>query len=211
MNVLEMDSPITEPEEIITLEMPKEYDTLAALPEDPEGAISYGKDTSNAMCFVQSFPMDAKDCMPMNDIKPIVDGIHNSLADNQGIVEIVNGKTKYDKQYVYSIVKSSREPHGMNYILTMHIVKHDKSLCIRGQFEERGMTGQRDAFVYEYARRENIVKEIGGEGWFEDPYDKDFTRGLRMNLSENRKFDRSFPDHPLSQLRTLIAFIIENN
>lgn len=211
MNVLEMDSPITEPEEVITLEMPKEYETLANLPEDPEGAISYGKDTSNAMCFVQSFPMDAKDCMPMNDIQPIVDGIHNSLADNQGIVEIVNGKTKYDKQYVYSIVKSSREPHGMNYILTMHIVKYGKALCIRGQFEERGMTGQRDAFVYEYARRENIVKEIGGEGWFEDPYDKEFTRGLRMNLSEKRQFDRSFPDHPLSQMRTLIAFIIENN
>lgn len=73
------------------------------------------------------------------------------------------------------------------------------------------MTGKRDTFVYEYALREGFIKEIGGEGWFENPYDKEFNRGLRMNLSENRKFDRSFPEHRLSQMRTLFAFIIENN
>lgn len=211
MNVLEMDSPITKPEEIISLEISKDFETLEAMPDDPDGAISYAKNTSNAVCFVQLFPIESNECMPMNDLQPIIDGIHNSLADNQGIVEIANGKTKYDKQYVYSIVKSSREPHGMNYILTMHITKHGKALSILGHFEERGLTGKREAYVYEYARRENIVNEIGDKGWFEDPYDKEFTRGLRMNLSENRKFDRSFPDHPLSQMRTLIAFIIENN
>lgn len=211
MEVLGMESTVTESEEIITLEMPKEFEILCSLPEDPEGAVSYGKDTVNATCFIQAIPMDEKDCMPMNDIQPIVNGIHNSLADNQGIVEIKNGSTRYDKQFVYSIVKSAREPHGMNYILTMHIQKKGKALCIRGQFDERVTTGMRDAAVYEYARRQNIVKEIGGDGWFEDPYDKEFRRGCLMNYSERKEFDRSFPDHPLSQMRTLISFIIENN
>ena len=92
----------------------------------------------------------------------------------------------------------------------MHLVKNGLALCIKGQFKERGTTGVRDATVYEYARRENLVTETG-KGWFKDPYDENYTKGLVMNLSEDRKYDYSFPKHPLSELRKLIAYIIENN
>lgn len=206
-----MNSPIFEPEKNLTLVLPEEFETLNALPDDPDGAISYSKVTSNALCFIQSFPLRISDCMPMNEIRSIVDGIHSCLADNQGIIEVSNGTTKYDKKYAYSIIKNSLEPRGMSYILTMHIIKDGTALCLRGQFEEQGMSGQRDAYVYEYAIRCNIGIGTDGEGWFKDPFDNDFVRGLRMNYSEDRRFDESFPDHPLSQVRALISFIIENN
>lgn len=32
-----------------------------------------------------------------------------------------------------------------------------------------------------------------------------------MNLSEKKDFDDMFPEHPLSKLRLLISYIIENN
>ncbi|MDO4949734.1 MAG: WG repeat-containing protein [Bacteroidales bacterium] len=211
MEVLGMDSPIIELEKFITLEMPQDFEVLRSMPEDPDGAISYEKYTANAVCFIQTSPINTEEAMPLTDIKPIIDDLHQGLADNQGIVEVVNGDTKYNKQFVYSIIKSAREHQGMNYILTMHVVKKGKALCVRGQFEEMGTTGIRDTTVYEYARRQNLVKAIGGEGWFEDPYDEGFTRGLRMNLSEKREYDMSFPNHPLSQMRTFISFIIENN
>ena len=209
MAALEMDSPITE-EEVLTLQFPEKYKALTVLPEDPEGALSYGKDTSGAVCFVQAYPIKKEKTMPMNDIQSIIDGIHKSLGEKQGLIEVKNGTTKYNKQYVYSIVKSGRQPSGMNYMLTMHLVKNGLALCVKGLFEERGTTGVRDATVYEYARRENFVTEIG-ESWFNDPYDEEFTKGLLMNLSEDRKYDYSFPKHPLSELRKLIAFITENN
>ena len=34
--------------------------------------------------------------------------------------------------------------------------------------------------------------------WYK-PYDENYTRGIRMNLSERREYDRSFPHHPLSE------------
>ena len=210
MEVLEMKS-AAEPEEVMTLQLPEKYELLAALPDDPEGALSFEKDTSDAMCFVQTYPILKKDVMPMNDTKIIIDGIHESLGEKQGLIEVSNGMTKYNKQYVYSIVKSARRQGGMNYILTMHLMKQDLALCVKGQFEERGTTGTRDATVFEYAIRQNLVVEDNKKGWFKDPYDETFTKGLTMNLSESREYDYSFPKHPLSELRKLVAYIIENN
>jgi hypothetical protein len=79
-----------------------------------------------------------------------------------------------------------------------------------GTFEERGITGIRDATVHEYALREGIIKEMG-KGWMKDPYDENFKKGILMNISEQSRFDRSFPDHPLTQLRYLVSYILENN
>lgn len=211
MDALSMDSPIAEPEEVLTLQLPKKYEPLRSLPDDPEGALSYSKESRNALCFVQSYPIKEKETMPMNDTKAIIDGIHDSLGDNQGLIEANQGMTRYGKQYVFSIVKSGREPSGMNYILTMHFVKKGKALCLKGQFEERGTTGIRDTTVYEYARRQELLKGNGLEGWMKDPYDENYTRGIRMNLSERREYDRSFPHHPLSELRAFIDYIIDNN
>lgn len=211
MVALGMDSPIAEPEEVLTLQLPEKYEPLRSLPDDPEGALSYSKENRNALCFVQSYPIKENETMPMNDTKAIIDGIHDSLGDNQGLIEVSQGMTRYGKQYVFSIVKSGREPSGMNYILTMHFVKKGKALCLKGQFEERGTTGIRDTTVYEYARRQELVKGIDLEGWMKDPYDENYTRGIRMNLSERREYDRSFPHHPLSELRAFIAFIIDSN
>jgi hypothetical protein len=44
-----------------------------------------------------------------------------------------------------------------------------------------------------------------------DPYDEKFDRGILMNLSEKREYDYSFPNHPLSEMRRLIDYIIDNN
>lgn len=209
MAALEMNSTVAE-NEVLTIQLPEKYEALAALPDDPEGAQSYGKDTSGAVCFVQTYPIKEEKVMPMNDNLSIIAGIHESLGERQGLIEVINGMTRYNKRYVYSIVKSGRIPSGMNYILTMHLVKSGLALCVKGLFEERGTTGVRDATVYEYARRENLVTEVG-KGWFKDPYDETFTNGLVMNLAEDRKYDHSFPKHPLSEMRKLIEYIIENN
>lgn len=210
MGVLNIDLSI-ESEEIMTLQLPEEYETLLSLPEDSEDALSFEKDTSDAICFIQTYPIREKDTMSISDTKSVIDIIHESLGEKQGLIEVNNGITKYNKQYIYSIVKSARQTSGMNYILTMHLVKKGLALCVKGKFEERGITGVRDATIYEYAIRQNLVNESNKKGWFKDPYDETFTKGMVMNLSERREYDYSFPKHPLSEMRRLITYIIENN
>lgn len=211
MKALGMGSSVADSEEILTIQLPTEFEVLPPLPEDPDGSLSYGKDTSGSTCIIQSYPIQEDDAMPMDDTKPIIDGIHKSLGDRQGLIEVSNGTTRYSKKYVYSIVKNGRPLSGIDYILTMHLVKGGKALCVKGQFEERGKTGIRETTVYEYAIREKLITDIGGEGWMKDPYDENYKHGLLMNLSEEKKHDHSFPRHPLSELRRLIAYIIDNN
>jgi len=50
-----------------------------------------------------------------------------------------------------------------------------------------------------------------GEGWVADPYDPTYMQGALMNLSEKEEYDEAFPNHPLSQARKIVKFLIENN
>lgn len=197
-------------EEIMVIQIPEKYTRLKSLPEDLEGQISYGADSNEAICFIQTYPIDYQNTMPMNDIQSIIDGIHKCLEGNQGIIEVANGHTKYDKNFVYSIVKNLNEPSGITYILTMHFEKNGKALCLQANFEERSITGKRETTIYEYMRREAIIKSLS-EGWSCDPYDKNYKHGVLMNLSEKKEYDTYFPKHPLTEMRRLIAYIIENN
>lgn len=210
MQALDMTSPVVEEDAILTLHLPEDYAVLRALPDDPEGAISYSKETPTALCFVQTYPIDIKETMPMDNARPIIDGIHNSLGERQGLIEAVVGKTQYNKQVAYSIVKTVCEPSGVSYILTMHLVKNDKALCLKGQFDERGTTGIREATVLEYAQRKEPDR-YPDKDWIKDPYDPKFTKGIPMNYSESRQFDFRFPEHPLTLLRKMIHYIAENN
>ncbi len=70
-------------------------------------------------------------------------------------------------------------------------------------FGEEDVTGQRDAV---------IMAALGmSKDWMEDLYDKKYTKGVRMNKSEDKRFDAKFPYHPLSQARQFLSFIKENN
>lgn len=202
-------------EKFLQVIMPDDLQRLKSLPEDPEGLIPYGKQTEQATCFMMVQPISSEELMPFDDNQAIIDGIHQCLAEHQGLVEVNNGKTKRGLSYVYSIVKSLKQPHGVTYFLTMHITNYEQAISIRGDFDEIGTTGIRDANVFEFCRQKGYVafdeeyqKYVG---WTQDPYDENFSKGALMNLSEDPAFDDAFPEHPLSQLRKTIALIIESN
>lgn len=45
----------------------------------------------------------------------------------------------------------------------------------------------------------------------EDPYLRSFTGGEPMYAFERVEFDKQYPQHPLTQIRRLVAHIITNN
>lgn len=191
------------------LNLPLEYKVLDKFPEDPMYSANYGKNTSNCVSFIQSFPMSARRTMDYYNVQKIINGIHQSLGDNQALIEVKAGKTNHTRQYVYSIVKTKEEPSGVEYFMLMHVAYEEIAINVNGHFVEAGMTGMRDTMVWELARREGLVSISDNSKWMFDPYDKTMKRPYMMNLSEKEEYDELFPDHPLSQCRKFVKLITE--
>lgn len=191
------------------LNLPLEYKVLEKFPEDPMYSVNYGKNTSNCVSFIQSHPMSARRTMDYYNVQKIINGIHQSLGDNQALIEVKAGKTNHNRQYVYSIVKTKDEPSGVQYFMLMHVAYEDIAINVNGHFIEAGMTGMRDTMIWELARREGLASSTDNSKWMFDPYDKTLKRPYLMNLSEKEEYDEMFPDHPLSQCRKFVKLTIE--
>ena len=193
------------------INIPVNFQKLKSLPNDPENSISFGKQTPTCNCLVMIYPISNEKSMPYEDENAVVAGIHGALGDSQGLVEVKSGTTKNQYRYIYSIVKSKLEPSGMEYILTLHIDMNDYTINIQSYFDEAGMTGLRDTAIMNKMLNEGKITPPNMDGWFRDPYDENYKKGLLMNMSECVEYDSMFPQHPLSEMRNLIKYIVENN
>lgn len=191
--------------------LPKDFIKTNSMPCDPIGSVAHGKQTPYANCFMIMFPIDSQSAMPFDNTQIIIDGIHNSLAMDQGLIEVNNGITKNQNKYIYSIIKSKKEPSGIQYVLTMHLNVNNRVINIQAFFDEVGITGQRDSFVLNKLISDKVITLPDMNGWRTDPYDVNYKKGLLMNLSEKPEYDLFFAHHPLSEARSFIKYIIENN
>ena len=183
--------------------IPDYYQKVDSMPDDPENSIPYMVQTGNAMCFVLIFLVDESKSLPRTK-ESLIAGIRPCLSEKQGLIQV----EAYD-DYVFSIVKTLKEPSGVQYILTYQRFYPEFILNIQAYFEEIGTTGIRDTIGYELCRRQNLV---GGdddpfEGWVKDPYDETVKTGALMNLSESAQFDEQFPGFPLTMCREFLRAI----
>ena len=93
--------------------------------------------------------------------------------------------------------------HGVQYFLRIDILGDEWSEEVGAFFGEEGQRGVREAMV--------MVMLGMPKDWMQDPYDKNFKKGIRRNKSEDEKFDSQFPYHPLTQARVFLNYIIDNN
>lgn len=171
------------------------------------------KRTDNSVNCISFFPCSLKDAMDFDDKESLIKGIRSAMNENQGLICVDSGITKTNHKYIYSIVKTIEEPMmGVNYYLRMNIQYDKKIYELIGEFVEQGTTGMRDTVVSSMLISQGIVKTEGENmtGWFKDPYDDSYDKGILMNLSELEDFDKLFPNHPLSQAREIINFIVNN-
>jgi hypothetical protein len=191
------------------LNLPEDYKVLGKSSVAPMYCVNYGKKTSNCVSFMQSFPISARHTMDYYNIQKIISGIHQSLGENQALIEVKAGKTKNNRHYVYSIVKTKGEPSGVQYYMLMHIAYEKVAINVNGHFIEAGTTGIRDTTIWELERRKGIVSSTDNSKWCFDPYDGTLKRPYLMNLSEKEEYDEMFPDHPLSQCRQFVKLITQ--
>lgn len=191
--------------------IPTEFMKMNSMPEDPVNSLCYGKETSLSTGFLIMYPIDVHLAMPFDNIETVINGIHSTLDEKQGLIEVRTGITKNQRKYVYTIIKSQLNPDGIQYSLTMNIDMVDYIIDIKSYFDEKGITGQRESVIMEKMIRDGKITLPNIDGWMRDPYDSNYKKGLLMNLSEQSMFDEMFPQHPLSETRNLIKYIIENN
>ena len=161
--------------------------------------------------------VDEKASMDLDNVQLTIDALHSAKLPDAGIIEVIVGKTNCNSKYCYQITKHRLKNKdgaqvGNEYRLGMNIKVDDIVYYILGSFVERGTTGLRDTMVMELIRRESDqpFDEFWAE-WSKDPYDEKHKEGFLMNMSKSQKYDELFKEHPLSQVRELVKYIIENN
>jgi hypothetical protein len=112
---------------------------------------------------------------------------------------------------VRQIIKVRQQGHGMAYLGSITLPFRDFSYVIKIQCEEHGLTGYRDASVFDQKFRSGEVtidvEEEVIRGWMRDPYDPSIVDGFAWNLSEAEEYDALFPGHPLSRLRPVLKHV----
>ena len=189
------------------LKLPDFIKPFPAQKDDPPQCKNYAavmRDSFNL--FVRHFPIPTQYSNPC-DKKVVIETIHKQLGDDQGLIEVKQGETKKGFKYIAAITKNYMGPqYGVQYFLRINVFNDPKNEWaeeVDAFFGEEGITGQRDTMV---------MAMLGmPKDWMEDPYDKNYTVGVRMNKSEDAKYDVKFPYHPLSQARKFLSFIEENN
>lgn len=194
----------------VSLVIPEEYKRLESKPSDPENAKVYGRVSSQSNSIVQIFPISYEEGLYHQTTEEIIEKIHNSLSDDEGLIKVDCGVSSKGKKFAYSIIKTQPEPRSIEYKVDMHFENNDSTIAVQGYFLETGSPGFREAAI-----KGQLTRDLQGADlqtiWYKDPYDPEFTQGLLMNESEKEKYDIRFPLHPLTEARKLIAALIAQN
>jgi hypothetical protein len=112
---------------------------------------------------------------------------------------------------VRTILKARLQPRGFAFIGSYTLPFADRSYVLKVQSDERGITGVREAAVLAMETMEIEVDEQTGKmvGWEQDPYDSSYRAPFLRNRADDEKYDVTFPDHPLSKVRSYLRELAE--
>ncbi|TPF87486.1 hypothetical protein BW13_00010 [Bifidobacterium sp. UTCIF-37] len=198
----------------LRLVIPDMFTPVDSGTDDPLRLSTYSAQTGQGVAILEARPIDASDAMPFGDGRRVVDGAHAELTDAQGLVEVGLGATNAGHDAIWKIIKAI-EPdqtlgHHLTYNLTMDVRFDDTILELTVAAEEAGMTGVREKYVRDHAKRHHRIDK-DGNGWAADPYDPTITSVVLRDLSDDIAWDARFPDHPLSMIRRTVLTVMNHD
>ncbi len=150
------------------------------------------------------------DIPTMDNIEELRTFYRNLITPHKaGIIEVDYVDTNHVRS-LKTLFKFPKTPSGMSYISSLIIPFKNSSYVIKLQATETGITGIRDSAIADLLMQNDEISigEEGLQGWFADPYSSHYKGGTLMNRSEEAQYDTQFPEHPLSQCRTLMREIL---
>ena len=162
------------------------------------------------------FHIDRAEAMAFGDKESLIQEIHATLNDDQGVIEVETGTSPRGYEYIYSIVKTYHQDElNVNYCLRMDIKNGEEIIEVLATYFEAGMTGLRSSMGWNMAMSAGFEQEENSalhiKGWAQDPYDSGYTKGCLMIMAERGGLDGLFPDDPLSQTRELVLALTEDS
>jgi hypothetical protein len=110
---------------------------------------------------------------------------------------------------VVSLVYKRLELPAYIYTGMLVISRGSSSLVWTIVAGEQGTTGVREAIITaELMKAGELTPETYGRLWARDPYDPTYrgvNRSVLRFLSDDRRYDERFPQHPLSKVRRILA------
>lgn len=114
---------------------------------------------------------------------------------------------------VRTIIRLPQQPTGMTYLGSLTFPFRDFSFVIKVQCLEQGFTGWRETMILDELLGsgeitiDDIKKELPVPGWAPAADDPTFVSGFTGNRSEEERYDKRFPTHPLSRVRPLLSHL----
>ena len=96
------------------MKVPDWFEQADSLPDDPPYSRAYCYRSSNAGCFALVYPIPTRRAMPYGDPRSVIDGIHEALGDNQGLIEVETGTSRSGRRWIGSIVKTLQKTAGVS-------------------------------------------------------------------------------------------------
>ena len=194
----------------VKFRIPEYYEQGETIPEDPEGSVCYTYSNNFGTGFIIIFPIGKDGLGDFNLGKnKVLERVRSAMSDDQALIEVGTGK-----DFLYSIIKEvfgKQEKNNVQYNLSCVRYVEGRAFKIVGFFVEEGLSGLRDAVIYNQCVNQKIVGTEGDPfyGWRKDPYDEDLESPVLMNLSEKEEFDILFPDHVLTRCRETFHALTE--
>lgn len=112
-----------------------------------------------------------------------------------------------------TIVKVPQQPSGTAYVGSITIPLAQGSYVIRVQSVETGITGMRESAILNNltaAGKVTISDDGVLQNWERDPYDPKIKGDdlVLRNQSEDERYDKLFPTHPLTRVRVALKAIL---
>jgi hypothetical protein len=101
---------------------------------------------------------------------------------------------------------------GRAYQMNAIIPTYDKTYVIQVAAVETGVTGTREATVMLIYMQEAGIKDLkeASKKFQHDPYDHKYDDGALFTVSDERRWDKDFPTHPLTRIRTMMEKIVDS-
>ena len=186
------------------------------LVEDAKYKKTWVNSEQTALVGIQFFDNHPTDIpAKLNDINTIRNHYRNMVVEHLegGLIRCEISDLK-GYEAIEMIVKQPNQPSGMTYNGSFIIPFKGYNFVVKMQAVEAGMTGMREALTMDEWMKENGTPKTDENGkmigFAKDPYDDNYSKGRLMNYSEKEEFDKDFPDHPLTIVRTKMKEIKES-
>lgn len=102
-------------------------------------------------------------------------------------------------------------PEGYAYQMNAIIPLKHASYVLQVAAAETGVTGIREATVTVIDMKQRNISDLKTEAanFRRDPYDSKYDADALYMISDDRRWDKSFPDHPLTRARQLMDALIK--